>query len=127
MTQTRRRRLAKGTDDGVPATRIPRALERVDAGPKGGPAAQHGPRDIERIGTTAAPHSNIHLQSGSGVRAKTAGIVGLYLKPPENALVLCVDEKPGIQALDRTQPLLPMRAKKPQSWTNEYVRHELRR
>src|SRR5260370_11296719 len=50
-------------------------------------------------------------------------IVGLYLNPPENALVLCVDEKPGIQALDRTQPLLPLRAKQPQSWTNEYVRH----
>ena len=54
---------------------------------------------------------------------KLLEIVGLYLKPPENALVLCVDEKPGIQALDRTQPLLPLRAKKPQSWTNEYVRH----
>src|SRR6266404_2722032 len=55
--------------------------------------------------------------------AKLLDIVGLYLKPPENAFVLCVDEKPGIQALDRTQPLLPLRAKKPQSWTNEYVRH----
>src|SRR5260370_1931894 len=54
---------------------------------------------------------------------KLLDIVGLYLKPPENALVLCVDEKPGIQALDRTQPLLPLRARKPQSWTNEYVRH----
>src|ERR1039458_9621741 len=55
--------------------------------------------------------------------AKLLDIVGLYLNPPENALVLCVDEKPGIQALDRTQPLLPLRAAKPQSWTNEYVRH----
>ena len=36
---------------------------------------------------------------------KLLDIVGLYLNPPENALVLCVDEKPGIQALDRTQPL----------------------
>jgi hypothetical protein len=54
--------------------------------------------------------------------AKLLDIVGLYLNPPENALVLCVDEKPGIQALDRTQPLLPLRAKKPRSWTNEYVR-----
>jgi transposase len=54
---------------------------------------------------------------------KLLAIVGLYLNPPENALVLCVDEKPGIQALDRTQPLLPLRAKKPRSWTNEYVRH----
>ncbi len=55
--------------------------------------------------------------------AKLLDIIALYLNPPENALVLCVDEKPGIQALDRTQPLLPLRAKKPRSWTNEYVRH----
>ncbi len=55
--------------------------------------------------------------------AKFLDIVGLYLNPPENALVLCVDEKTGIQALDRTQPLLPLRAKKPRSWTNEYARH----
>lgn len=55
--------------------------------------------------------------------AKLLDIVGLYLNPPENALVLCVDEKPSIQALDRTQPLLPLRAKKSRAWTNEYVRH----
>jgi transposase len=55
--------------------------------------------------------------------AKLLDIVGLYLNPPENALVLCVDEKPSIQALDRTQPLLPLRANKPRSWTNEYARH----
>jgi len=54
---------------------------------------------------------------------KLLDIVGLYLNPPENALVLCVDEKTGIQALDRTQPLLPLSAKQPRSWTNEYVRH----
>jgi len=54
---------------------------------------------------------------------KLLDIVGLYLNPPENALVWCVDEKTGIQALDRTQPLLPLSAKKPRSWTNEYVRH----
>jgi hypothetical protein len=36
-------------------------------------------------------------------------IVGLYINPPDRALVLCVDEKSQIQALDRTQPLLPMR------------------
>lgn len=55
--------------------------------------------------------------------AKLLDIVGLYLNPPENALVLCVDEKPSIQALDRTQPMLPLRAKKPRAWTNEYARH----
>jgi transposase len=55
--------------------------------------------------------------------AKLLDIVGLYLHPPENALVLCVDEKTGIQALDRTQPGLPMRAQRPRTWTNEYIRH----
>src|SRR5438477_9072825 len=55
--------------------------------------------------------------------AKLLDVAGLYLNPPENALVLCVDEKPGIQALDRTQPLLPLGANKIRAWTNEYVRH----
>lgn len=40
---------------------------------------------------------------------KVRDILGLYLKPPDRALVLCLDEKSQIQALDRTQPLLPMR------------------
>jgi len=55
--------------------------------------------------------------------AKLLDIVGLYLDPPDKALVLCVDEKTGIQALDRTQPGLPLRARRPRTWTNEYVRH----
>ena len=55
--------------------------------------------------------------------AKLLDVVGLYLDPPDNALVLCVDEQTGIQALDRTQPSLPLRAKTPRNWTNEYVRH----
>ena len=58
--------------------------------------------------------------------AKLLEVVGLYLSPPENAVVLCLDEKTGIQALDRTQPLLPLRRGKPKSWTNEYVRHGTR-
>lgn len=57
---------------------------------------------------------------------KLLEVVGLYMAPPENAIVLCMDEKTGIQALDRTQPVLPLRAKKPQAWSNEYVRHGTR-
>lgn len=57
---------------------------------------------------------------------KLLDVVGLYMNPPENAIVLCMDEKTGIQALDRTQPVLPLRAKKPQAWSNEYVRHGTR-
>lgn len=54
---------------------------------------------------------------------KLLEVVGLYMNPPQNALVLCMDEKTGIQALDRTQPVLPLRAGKPRMWSNEYVRH----
>ena len=50
-------------------------------------------------------------------------MVGLYLAPPENAIVLCVDEKSQIQALDRTQKMLPMQPGFPERRTNDYVRH----
>ena len=54
---------------------------------------------------------------------KLRDVVGLYLNPPDKALVLCVDEKGQIQALDRTQPLLPMRPRIPARQTHDYVRH----
>jgi len=55
--------------------------------------------------------------------AKQAAILGLYLDPPTNALVLCVDEKSQLQALDRTQPELPLRAGNPRRLTATYKRH----
>ena len=54
---------------------------------------------------------------------KVRDIVGLYLNPPDKALVLCVDEKAQIQALDRSQPLLPMRPGQIERRTHDYVRH----
>ncbi|HEX2343493.1 MAG TPA: IS630 family transposase [Vicinamibacterales bacterium] len=54
---------------------------------------------------------------------KVRDIVGLYLNPPDKALVLCVDEKAQIQALDRSQPLLPMRPGQVERRTHDYVRH----
>jgi putative transposase len=54
---------------------------------------------------------------------KVRDIVGLYLSPPENAVVLCVDEKSQIQALDRTQPMLPMGLGYVEGVTHDYVRH----
>jgi len=54
---------------------------------------------------------------------KVRDIVGLYLNPPEHAVVLCVDEKSQVQALDRTQPILPMRPGTPERDTHDYVRH----
>ena len=55
--------------------------------------------------------------------AKVSDVVGLYLAPPENAIVLCVDEKSQIQALDRTAPMLPMQPGLPERRTHDYVRH----
>src|SRR6202023_2686014 len=57
------------------------------------------------------------------LEAKVNDVIGLYLHPPEKALVLCVDEKSQIQALDRTQPLLPMRPGQVERRTHDYVRH----
>jgi len=54
---------------------------------------------------------------------KVRDIVGLYLSPPTHALVLCVDEKSQIQALDREQPVLPMMPGMPERRTHSYVRH----
>jgi len=54
---------------------------------------------------------------------KVRDIVGLYLDPPDKALVLCVDEKSQIQALDRTQPVLPMRPGHAERRTHDYTRH----
>jgi transposase len=54
---------------------------------------------------------------------KVRDIAGLYMSPPQNAVVLCVDEKSQMQALDRTQPLLPMRPGTPERRTHDYHRH----
>ena len=54
---------------------------------------------------------------------KIRDIVGLYMSPPDNALVLCVDEKSQIQALNRTQPLLPLRPGQAERRTHDYERH----
>lgn len=54
---------------------------------------------------------------------KVRDIVGLYMNPPLMAMVLCVDEKSQIQALDRTQPMLPLAPGLPQRRTHDYVRH----
>ncbi len=55
--------------------------------------------------------------------AKVTDVVGLYLAPPENAIVLCVDEKSQIQALGRTAPMLPMQPGLPERRTHDYKRH----
>ena len=55
--------------------------------------------------------------------AKVRDVVGLYVSPPAHAIVLCVDEKSQIQALDRTQPMLPLRPGQPARRSHDYTRH----
>jgi transposase len=57
------------------------------------------------------------------LEAKVRDVVGLYLNPPDKAIVLCVDEKSQVQALDRTAPTLPMRLGVPERQTHDYIRH----
>ncbi len=57
------------------------------------------------------------------LEAKIRDVVGLYLSPPDKAVVLCIDEKSQIQALDRTAPILPIRPGVPEKQTHDYVRH----
>ena len=54
---------------------------------------------------------------------KLRDVVGLYLNPPDKAVVFCVDAKPNIQALDRTRPLLPLQPGRPERQTHDYHRH----
>ncbi len=55
--------------------------------------------------------------------SKLRDVVGLYLNPPDKAVVLCADEKSQIQALDRTAPMLPLRPGIPERQTHDYIRH----
>ena len=76
---------------------------------------QHGlqPHRVTRFKLSKDPHFVDKLRD----------VVGLYLNPPEKAVVFCVDEKSGIQALDRTRPVLPLRPGVPERQTHDYIRH----
>src|ERR1700682_2292117 len=71
------------------------------------------------------PHrvETFKLSTDPAFVAKVGDVVGLYVTPPERAIVLCVDEKSQIQALDRSQPMLPMRPGQPSRRSHDYKRH----
>jgi transposase len=71
------------------------------------------------------PHrmETFKLSTDPNFVAKVRDVVGLYVSPPEHAIVLCVDEKSQIQALDRSQPMLPMRPGQPARRSHDYTRH----
>jgi transposase len=90
-------------------------------------ATGYAPSTIHRIWSAFGlqPHRSetFKLSSDPLFVEKIRDIVGLYLSPPERAVVLCVDEKSQVQALDRTQPLLPMRPGQAERRTHDYKRH----
>ena len=63
------------------------------------------------------------LSNDQRFEEKLVDVVGLYLNPPENAIVLCMDEKSQIQALDRTQPWLPIKQGRAGTMTHDYKRN----
>ena len=90
-------------------------------------AVGYAPSTIHRIWQAFGlqPHRSetFKLSSDPLFVEKVRDIVGLYLDPPERALVLCVDEKSQIQALDRSRPLLPLRPGQVERRTHDYMRH----
>ena len=71
------------------------------------------------------PHRqrSFKLSSDPEFNERVRDVVGLYMNPPDKAVVICMDEKPSIQALDRSQTMLPLRPGLPASMSNEYVRN----
>lgn len=71
------------------------------------------------------PHrtESVRLSQDPLLVEKVRDIVGLYMSPPDNAVVLCIDEKSQIQALERAQPILPMDLGRPERRTPDYLRH----
>ena len=120
------------SDDDVEAA-VVRTLETT---PKG--ATHWSTRDLAKavgIGKSSVqriwhafglkPHrtESFQLSKDPQLIEKVRDIVGLYMSPPDNAMVLCVDEKSQIQALNRTQPLLPLRPGQVERRTHDYERH----
>ena len=80
-------------------------------------------RAWRRYGVQPWRRETFKFSTDPQLEAKVRDVVGLYLNPPEKAVVLCVDEKSQIQALDRTAPILPLRPGLPEKATHDYRRH----
>jgi transposase len=121
----------------LPAATVERVVKMTLAGPPGeathwtgramAKAAGISLRSVQRIWAAHGlqPHRvrRFKLSNDAKFAAKVQDIVGLYVNPPEHALVLSVDEKSQIQALDRTQPGLPMKRGRCGTMTHDYKRH----
>jgi DDE superfamily endonuclease len=85
------------------------------------------PATVQRIwsGRGLKPHlvKTFKLSNDPAFEEKLMDVVGLYMNPPEKAVVLCMDEKTSVQALDRTQPSLPMKKGQEGTMTSDHRRH----
>jgi len=85
------------------------------------------PATVQRIWSARGlkPHlvKTFKLSNDPKFEEKLIDVVGLYLNPPDNAVVLCIDEKSSVQALDRTQPSLPMKKGRAGTMTHDYKRN----
>jgi transposase len=85
------------------------------------------PATVQRIWSARGlkPHlmTTFKLSNDPRFEEKLIDVVGLYLNPPDKAIVLCMDEKSSVQALDRTQPSLPMKKGRAGTMTHDYKRH----
>ena len=105
-------------------SRAPHALERAGHGGANWRVEKHRPTVVRPVRRATASATHVQaVQRPVLCREEVRDIVGLYLNPPDKAVVLCVDEKTQIQALDRTQPMLPMGLGYAQGMTHDYVRH----
>jgi transposase len=90
-------------------------------------AARVSRATVSRIGRAFGlqPHrtETFKLSSDPFFVEKVRDLVGLYLNPPDHAVVLCIDEKSPVQALDRTRPVLPLRPGLPERQSHDYIRH----
>ena len=80
-------------------------------------------RAWRRYGVQPRRRESFKFSTDPELEVKVRDVVGLYLHPPEKAIVLCVDEKSQIQALDRTAPILPLRPGLPEKATHDDKRH----
>lgn len=80
-------------------------------------------RYFQLVGNKPHRTKNFKLSNDALLIEKLRAVVGLYLNPPDNALVLCVDEKSQCQALERTQPMLPLGLGYVEGFTHDYKRH----
>src|SRR5215469_15694238 len=102
-------------------------MRRTGAGTRWRPRWALAPSSVGRIWAEAGlkPHlvRRFKVSNDPQFEEKVTDVVGLYMNPPDTALVLCVDEKSQIQALDRTQPGLPMKKGRCGTMTHDYQRH----